>query len=110
MTDKKAVLRRRYVEPILEEAFDVAYRDGRMTVSDGLRHVDVVGVREDTGNVYQLDFDKGAPMYYVFERFQTPEAAIRGACDLLYKLRGSDFDPAVPLERFVRELPEAPPS
>ncbi len=107
MTDEQPSLRRRYTDPNTDEVFDVTYREGRMIISDGLRQVEVFGERDRMGRVYRLDLEKNSPHYYPYERFNEPVEAIAAACDFLYKIRGSDYDPSVPLERFVRELPEA---
>lgn len=102
-------LRRRYTDQDTGEVFDVTYRDGRVVVSDGLRELAVVG-RATAGYPhspsYRLDLDSDAPLsHFGYERPETPKAALGIACDYLYKLRGSDFDPAACLEQMVRDLP-----
>lgn len=106
MTQGPAQLRRRFTDPNTDEAFDVAYSEGRVIVSDGLREVAIVPAGQMSDEGYRLDLDAHARRHFVYENFETPEAALNGACDYLYKRRGSGFDPAAQLEQLVRGLPK----
>lgn len=107
MTQQPRQLRRRFTDPNTDEVFDVAYQDGCVSVSDGLREVAVVPAGQMSDEGYRLDVDKVRHRLAAYERFETPESALNGACDFLYKQRGSVIDPAAQLEQMVRNLPSS---
>ena len=109
MTQQPAKLRRRFTDPNTDEVFDVVYSNGRVIVSDGLREVAFVPAGQMSDDGYRLDLKADTPhRLFAFELYATPAAALNGACEFLYQLRGSGFDPAAQLEQLVRELPQAP--
>ena len=108
MTQQPAQLRRRYTDQSTSEVFDVAYRDSRIVVSDGLREIAVVPMQRMAEGGYRLDNVGVTVPSFTRNLFKTPEAAVIGAVEYLRAQRGSDIGSEACMEQFVRELAERP--